>query len=122
EVQEWLRKNLYPTGIYAPLGRWSSPYKQELWIIERITPEGTFYHAILADSTCTISDTATWAYHLIQPDKMEQARGEITQEGKCIVYQETHITHFTNEQPQTTVNRTTRAYTVDWSSGKLRAL
>ncbi|MCX7607102.1 MAG: hypothetical protein N2170_07560 [Bacteroidia bacterium] len=122
EVQEWLKKRLQPTGVYAPVARWVPSGGKELWFIERIASEGAYYYAILADSLCEIGDTAVWAYQLIQPDRLEQAKAQIDRTGRCSIAQEEHVTEFSGEQPRTTITRRTATYEVDWASGKLRSL
>jgi hypothetical protein len=122
EVQEWLRKKLADTGIYAPVGRWQGSPTRELWLIERITSEGSWYYAVLSDSLCEITDTAVWAYQLVAVDKLERAQASLSPSGECTILYEKHITDITGEQPRTEVSRQTRSYAVDWTAGKLRSL
>lgn len=122
EGQNWLKKRFSEVGVYTPVGRWRGPAPLELWLIERLTGEGTFYYAVLVDSLCEVQDTALWAYQWVQPDRLEQGRAEVDRTGTCTITIEKHIATFAGEQPQTTTTTERRAYAVDWAGRKLRPL
>ncbi|MCS6895571.1 MAG: hypothetical protein NZZ60_05420 [Bacteroidia bacterium] len=122
EVQDWLKKHLLPHGVYAPVGRWSGPESKELWLVEVISSEGASFYAILTDSTCSISDTALWAYQQVYPDRVEQASANLLRDGTCQILRESRQTEFIGDEPRTTTTTSEKRYQVDWTAGKLRTL
>lgn len=122
EVQEWLKKHLVPEGVYAPVGRWQAFPEKSLWIIERISADGTRFYGILADSSCMILDTLCIAYQIIQTDFMEEARSFIERDGRALMRIETRTTEFVEDEPRTTTRTREVSYQVDWATGKLRPL
>lgn len=122
EVQEWLKKYLPSAGVFAPLGRWTNTPSKELWLIEYISADGTFFYAVLVDSACAVLDTARWAYQQIFSDKMSQAQASLERDGTCIIRAESRVTEFVGEEPRTTTTTSEKRYQVDWAAGKLRSL
>jgi len=122
EVQDWLHKNLADTGIYVPVGQWPGPEGKLLWLIEQITSQGSFYYAVLSDSTCAIADTAVWAFQRVLPDQLEEARARLTPTGECEIYYEKRLTDFRQEQPRIVTTQSQARYAVDWSARRFRRL
>ncbi len=122
EVQDWLHKNLADTGIYAPVGQWPGPEGKLLWLIEQITSQGSFYYAVLSDSTCAIADTAVWAFQRVLPDQLEEARARLAPTGECQIQYEKRSTDFSQEQPRIVTTQSQARYAVDWSASRFRRL
>lgn len=122
EVQDWLRKTLADTGIYVPVGLWSGPKGKTLWLIEQITSQGSFYYAVLSDSTCAIADTALWAFQRVLPDQFEEARARLDPTGRCEIRYEKRITDFRQEVPEIVTTQGQAQYAVDWTASRFRRL
>lgn len=122
EVQDWLHKNLADTGIYVPVGKWSGPKGKFLWLIEQITSQGSFYYAVLSDSTCVIADTVIWAFQRVLPDQFEEARARLAPTGECEIHYEKRLTDFREEQPRLVTTQSQARYAVDWTASRFRRL
>lgn len=122
EAQEWLKKFLPFTGVFAPIGRWTNAQAKELWLIEYISAEGTLFYAVLVDSVCGVLDTALWAYQQVFSNKVEQAQAFLERDGTCTIRAESRLTEFVGEEPRTTTTTSEKRYQVDWAAGKLRPL
>ncbi|MCS7152471.1 MAG: hypothetical protein NZ989_00820 [Bacteroidia bacterium] len=122
EVQEWLKKQVLPVGVYAPIGRWKGPEARELWFIELMSPDGTLFYALLTDSTCNLLDTLLCAYQQVFPNRVSQAQALLERDGSLLRRSEERVTDFVGEEPRTTTTTSESRYQVDWAAGKLRRL
>lgn len=122
EIQEWLKKQVLPVGVYAPIGRWKGPEARELWFIELMSPEGTLFYAVLADSTCNLLDTLLCAYQQVFPNRVNQAQAVLERDGNLVRRGEERVTDFVGEELRTTTTTSESRYQVDWTAGKLRRL